>query len=93
METNIKIGLISSLFTALLMSIGIIIIINQYNQSETSKPVEQPPGIIFDDQRINRIYIIKDTRRNLQWDVVILGQAIVIIPGTEKPIKTNLDKN
>lgn len=63
----------------------LVMIIVKQNES---KPAEQPPGIFLDDTRINRMHIIKDTRRNLQWDAIGIDRALVIIPGTEKPIKT-----
>jgi hypothetical protein len=58
-----------------------------------SKTPEQSPGIFINNNiqnEFNRpIIIIKDTRRNLQWDAIEYRQALVIIPGTEKPIKTS----
>lgn len=62
--------------------VGMVIIKNN-----DSKPVEQPPGIYLDDNRVTRMYILKDTRRNLQWDAFEYGHSLIIIPGTEKPIK------
>jgi hypothetical protein len=55
-----------------------------------SNEIEQTKPIVI--EHINGSYststiIIKDTRRNLQWDAFQSGHAIIIIPGTEKPIK------
>lgn len=56
------------------------------NQIEQTKPiVVEINGGTYSYS--TSVIIVKDTRRNLQWDAFQSGQAFVIIPGTEKPIK------
>ena len=68
--------------------VGMLIV----KQNTPNKPAEQPPGIIVQANQLitNRTIItIKDTRRNLQWEAFEYWHSLVIIPGTEKPIKTS----
>lgn len=73
----------------LLIIIGGFCILTIINNN-SNKPAEQPPGIFITGQNggNKNIIIVKDTRRNLQWEAFEYWHSLVIIPGTETPIKT-----
>lgn len=53
--------------------------------TESNKP--EPKTVTVDDYNYP-IYIIKDYRQNLQWDAICFDRSLIIIPNTQKPIKS-----
>lgn len=73
------------------MVIIVLVVAITVKRNESNKPAEQPTGIIVIGGSFNSdpktVIIIKDTRNNRQWDAIEYSNSLVIIPGTEKPIK------